>query len=540
MIKINNSDTLIDIVNKINNCNDKEIVLDFPFWHQILHSYLSLKIIKNKCILKDLIIITNDVNAKKIWSRIGIKYSIIDDWKPINNQNILKHNFTTYSYLKFLLKKYKEELLNFFKKTSDIEQLKIDNLIRNSKTRVWFFITTLLISIFIFIFIFYFAVNKTTVTITPETVIKLRSTNIIFTEKIDTPSYMNNVVIIKKISSSTSLKEDFWTSWVEREDNKKSSWKAIIYNMLDEDIDLMENTRLQTDKWVLYRILTSTHISKATINNNWTITPWQKEVTIEAKELDKNWRVIWINWNINKWIKLTLPWLKEDKEKIYAITQTNISWWSNNYSKFLTEEDIKLSRELFEYKLKQKAIKDIKDMINTGNKENNITSDILWIDNIIKYTDLTIKELWNITIWDKINNFSLSWSINIQTYTYNKNTVVNKMKTRINDSIIKWDEKINFINNDSIRISNIIYKQNKPYEIKATVEIEVFLSHNFNNEENYYVEKLKNEILWLNKDDALKVLLNDTKISEVDIDIRPFFIKKIWNLPNNVEFRLDE
>jgi hypothetical protein len=31
MIKINEQDTIIDIINKMNNSNDKELLLEFPF-----------------------------------------------------------------------------------------------------------------------------------------------------------------------------------------------------------------------------------------------------------------------------------------------------------------------------------------------------------------------------------------------------------------------------------------------------------------------------------------------------------------------------
>jgi hypothetical protein len=48
MIKINNKDSIIDVIIKINNCKQKEIVLDFPFGHPIIHNHTSLKILKNK------------------------------------------------------------------------------------------------------------------------------------------------------------------------------------------------------------------------------------------------------------------------------------------------------------------------------------------------------------------------------------------------------------------------------------------------------------------------------------------------------------
>jgi hypothetical protein len=51
-----------------------------------------------------------------------------------------------------------------------------------------------------------------------------------------------------------------------------------------------------------------------------------------------------------------------------------------------------------------------------------------------------------------------------------------------------------FINNKSLRISNVMNRIEVPLEIKATAQVEVFFSHNFLNEKNNYVEKLKNII----------------------------------------------
>jgi len=70
MIKINKKDSIIDIIIKIDNCKQKEIILDFPFGHPIIHNYTSLKILKNKSNKKDLIIITNDKSARKIGRKL--------------------------------------------------------------------------------------------------------------------------------------------------------------------------------------------------------------------------------------------------------------------------------------------------------------------------------------------------------------------------------------------------------------------------------------------------------------------------------------
>ena len=47
MIKVNNNDSIIDIIQQIQKEKKDEIIIEFPFWHPILHNYLSLKILNN-------------------------------------------------------------------------------------------------------------------------------------------------------------------------------------------------------------------------------------------------------------------------------------------------------------------------------------------------------------------------------------------------------------------------------------------------------------------------------------------------------------
>jgi CRISPR/Cas system CSM-associated protein Csm2 small subunit len=48
MIKIHKHDSIVDIIIKIKDNKEKDIVLEFPFLHPVLHNYTSLKILKNK------------------------------------------------------------------------------------------------------------------------------------------------------------------------------------------------------------------------------------------------------------------------------------------------------------------------------------------------------------------------------------------------------------------------------------------------------------------------------------------------------------
>ena len=90
----------------------KEIVLEFPFGHSILHNYTSLRILKNNAKDKELIIITSDLTAKRIGKKLGIKYTLI------KNTDLLEHNYSFTEYFRFLLKNYSREISSIFKKNN--------------------------------------------------------------------------------------------------------------------------------------------------------------------------------------------------------------------------------------------------------------------------------------------------------------------------------------------------------------------------------------------------------------------------------------
>lgn len=528
MIKINKKDSIIDIIFKIDNCKQKEIILDFPFWHPIIHNYISLKILKTKAKKKDLIIITNDKTARKIGSKLWIKYSQIWD------SDLLEYNYSPLEYTRYIIKRYFLELTQIFTDKTNNITFEYQKKYWNYNSKIWYFLIWLISSIFLFLFIFYFAVNKTYIYITPEINIKTKAENFIFRETKKDEIINENIIKLNKISKLIYLTNTFWTSWVNEKSLKRSKWIVTFYNKLNEKVDLLQNTRLETEKWIIFKTDTPVHIPKAHYSLSWSIIPWKVNIKITSKIHDQIWKVAWIKSNLEDWILLTLPWLKSNKTEIYAKSFWKIEWANNKYQKQLTKEDIKNAENILETKLKQKALNQLKKQITEDNKNSNIVNELIWIDWVLKYSNFNIIWKDKLKVWDNISNFELSWTIKITSYSYNTKKVLNKLSTTIQSNILKEIETFLFLDEKSLRISNIIYEKNNPLEIKATAEVEAFFSHNFLTKKNNYTEKLKNTISWMNKDDALKILLNNPKISDVKIEIRPFFMKKISKITDNI------
>jgi len=537
MIKVSKQDSIIDIIIKMKLVTKKEIVLEFPFWHPVLHNYTSLKILKNNAWKKELIIITSDATAKKIWKKLWIKYSMI------NNADILEHNYSFLEYCKVLVKNYIWEVKNIFK-NNKFEEFYNPYLWKKQehKSKIGFFLIWLLFSIWLFIFVFYFAVNKTNIYITPEVTIKTAAKNFTFqAENQWSVLSQNNLISLKEVSKLVYMTETFWATGIDESSVSRASGTITLYNNFTESVRLRAQTRLQNESGAIYTINQSIDLPPAEISSTGSIIPSEKIAYIEAKLYDEKWEFLWERANSGSWVLLMLPGLKSDQDKIYAYTQTDISGGSNEYENILTQEDLDNAKLLFEWKLKDKALREVKTEISDDNKTNSVTYEILWVNDILFRSNLAISGDEELKVWDKMQNFTLNGNIRIQTYIYNTQEVLNHLKWVLKESLVTQIENIRYIDEDSLRVwYEFKDRKTNPLQIKATMEVQASFVHNFLSKQNNYVEKLKSTITGIDIEEAEKMLLNTSKISNVDIEVRPFFMKKISSIPNNIEFHVEE
>ncbi len=543
MIKILDTDNIIDIVNKINDCQEKEIILDFPYWHSILHNYMSLKILKNKAWIKRITIVTKDVISKKIWEPLWINYSILTDYDTLDNstkQYIMKHNFSFFEYLKFEIKKYYHRFLKFIGKKTHLEEIIYKNPYNKVKASAIFFLMLwVFLSISMLIFVFYFAVNKTYVEITPEISVKTKAINMSFIEENwDEKIFWNTLVSnVKKIESTISLNYTHKTTAIDYENTSRAKWEVTLINELRDEQIFKPKTRLLTTDWLLFETDDWVKIPpKMTLS--WQVVLWTAKANITAKITDNTGKFIWTRWNISKHQVLTIPWLKFNQDKIYAKLEKPTSWWQDNIVYMVWEDDIENSKTILSNMLKKEVLEKLKQKISEESKISWINYEILWIKDILKYKNEDIKITTEIKPWQKIPSFDLYWTITLETYVYNKDQALSQLKKVIQDSLITWTDKLMFIDDKSLKTTVVLSKIENPLKLKATVEIDMWLSYNFDNNINFYNKKLKTLISWLSNDEAKNILLNEDRISNVSIKNTPFFIKKVsWN-PDNIILKI--
>lgn len=543
MIHIKIDDTIVDIVDKMELEKSWEIILDFPLWHPILHNYISLKIIKSKAKDKKLIIATSDKIGKKIWKQIGIEYSVIKSKgfiEKASTESLLGHNYTFWEYLKFQISWYKSEFFSNIQTHKKFHTLWKYSRASYEKTWVTLFMLWLITSLTVFLFIYYFAISKSYIDIKPEIAIRKEAFNFIFIQDIpDTILWNNRYIKIEQVTKTLYSSDTFSATEI-LESNNIATWEVEIYNNLDEQQTLVPNTRLITSDWLIFRTENWINIPAATRDNFWNISPWFATVKARSEVKDSSWSYIWDKWNIWVDIDLLLPGLDEDlQNEIYWKTTTVFTWWTNDFQKIISQNDIDRAKELFTKKLESEVIISIKNNILSNNNQNNTSIDILpWVDSI-QYSDLEINiEEW-VEAWVLKESFKLEWSITSSAYTYNKETVIQKLKTLLNEKKLEGVEKISYIDENSLRMSEIIYINTSPFSMKSTFEMEAVYVHDFLHKNNSFTDSLKQQIRWMPKQEAESYLLNNPKISNVKITLRPFFSKNVSNIYNNIIFNIE-
>jgi len=540
MIRIKKTDNLFDVINKIqkNTNNEKKIILEFPFWHHILYNKVALQSIKNIIGDKKVIIATSDILSKKIWKKLWFKYSIIKNSNFIEQKDLLKYNYSFFEYFKYEIRKL---ITIFLKSQKPLDPRKHFLKYYKQKTHISIFISILILAILIFFYIFFFALSKTYVYITPDIQVKTKAHNFIFEEN---KNIKNNKIELIPFSQTINIKKIIKTTWIKQDNKYIATWKVEFINKLTTEIKLLPKTRLESKNWIIYETKYWVNIPPAIKNKAWTLIPWKKEVEIIAKLKDKNWEISGIKSNIKRINTiLILPWLKkEDQKNIFARTLTEISWWNDIFIKILWKDDLKNSKQIFIQNLKKEAIKKLQKQIFLKNKESNITYQILKIDNIYEFTDINII-LPELNIWDEIESFIIEWEITVKTYAFNISSVISKLKSIIEKSLLSEKEKLLDINNNSINIYPkiwIIYRLKNPLRIKATLEVEYNIEYNFKDQNNNYINRLKQIISWIDKEKAENILINEQLISNASIDIRPFFINKVSKYFKNIDFIVED
>lgn len=541
-IIIKNTDTILDIVSKIEKeAKDSNLIYLEVEDNFVLKNYFNLKLLTYRFSSKKLHIITSDKELKALWEKLGIKFFYKSDdiefEENFAKTHILRYNFTFFEYLLYEVKKVFQKFFFFFKKR--VKTYKNKKMIEDSN--FFLLIFGLIISLSLLSFIFYFAVSKTYVYIKPELWVKTVSRNIIYSTQNDSGLLdAKNIIQTRNITAEDGLDYTFNISTIDKKSAKNSYGSIELINELHQEQIFKPNTRFVTDNGLVFRSSEWAKVSPAS-TSSWGTGAWRTVINVTADLYDLAGNIAWKKWNIASDIILTIPGLKFNRDKIYAKTTVAFTGWLDPKIHVLTDEELTKFKNILGEKLKTKVLETLKQKIKTANIQNNEDYQILPINNIIKYELSEIKPTSEIKIWDKAEEITLKWSVVAKTFIYDKRWLISYLKNILNENILLWTEKLMSINEDSVKITNIL-SQNETswFQMKATTELDSTISYNFEDSTNNLTKKLKNLIAWSTQKEATSILLNDPNIANVKIEFSPFWLTRVSGNPDSIDFIIEK
>lgn len=532
---IDKYDSLIQIFEKISAAESNEIQIEVED-NIHLTNYLNLKLLLHRFPMKRFSFITNNTELKRLGEPLGIRFfqksNDIEFEKEYVKNHILRHNFTALEYTRYEINKIFSRFVFLFKKKTHIYK----NKKRGQDSQLFFLIIGLTISLSLLVFIFYFAVSKTYVTISPELDVKTISRNMIFTQKEASVLDSKNTVNVRPINLEIPMEYTFNVTAIDEMSTQNAQGTVDIYNELSQEQIFRPATRFITEDGLVFKTDDWLKIPPTKVSSGVTVMG-KVTTTLIADAYDTNGGIIGVRGNIPEGATLTIPGLKFNRDKIYARTISPFIGGINPKIHVLTDKEVASFKEILIEKLKSKALETLKLNIKKNNTENGENYDILPINENIIYTLGDINLMKWAKIGDKNEEVTLSGKVKISTYVYDRNATLFYLKTILNESLLFGTEKLIGVNDDSLRITNIISKNTSSlFSMKATTELDSTISYNFEDVSNNLTKKLKNLIVNTSVKEATSLLLNDNNIASVKIAFSPFWLTQVSSNPDNIEF----
>lgn len=534
-IVLRKHDSLLAIFTKIASDSAADLQIEIEE-NEAICNYLNLKLLLHRFPNKRFSFITNDPGIRKIGEPLGIKFfrknDDIEFEQEYAKKNLLQHNFTFAEYALYEVRKFLSKTTFLMKRKTVV--YKNRKIVRDSN--VFLLVSGLILSLSLLSFIFYFAVSKTYVTITPELGIKTISRNIVYAEREPGALDAKNTVNVRTMTVPSELSYTFNVTTIDEMSTKNSYGTVEIFNELQQEQTFRPNTRFTTDDGIVFKTQDWIKVAGTRTESGVTVIGKTK-ATLMADTYDLKGNIVGKRGNIGEDVTLTIPGLKFNRDKIYAKTIGVFAGGIDPKIHVLTEKELTGFKDILAEKLRNKALEELKEKIKKTNAENAENYEILPInDNIIyKLDDITLEQ--GAKIGEKREEVSLHGKIAVTSHLYDKSAALFYLKTILNESLLFGTEKLIGVNDSSLRISNVVSQgAAQQFTMKATSELDATISYNFEDSSNNLTKKLKNLIVNNTVKDATSILLNDNNIASVKITFSPFWLSRISNNPDNIEF----
>lgn len=303
-----------------------------------------------------------------------------------------------------------------------------------------------------------------------------------------------------------------------------SKWKVRIVNDWNKDYSLIANTTFVTQDWLVFKAKHWFHIPankdmKASV-----------EVELEADVKDERWEIMWARWNIKSWTKLHIRKLNDSfyKDIVYWIAITDFQWWKRTWDWSISQNDI----NILTWKMLKYIDENKRRLLVEGQKD--INQLILPFSDTISLSDYSFSISWS--VWDKVD--VVNWTINAKvSYKYLK-------RDEFESWIMSYLEERKSDVADLLEISRssvLFYEKEMVWKIMVVpTKIEAIWWYDFEKDVNWIKSSIINNVVWLTKNDAQELILQNSEIDFAVIEINPPWYNLVPALKSRIKVHLTQ
>lgn len=482
-------------------------------------------------------LILPDAQSSLIANSLGIQIEIAGVHAEFDRQygtkDIATHNMSMLEYLSYELRRWVQYFYFLvFEKTN--AKKKIVHMKKNGShfvlITVW-----LIMSMTLLLFIFHFAVSKTIITITPQISIRPISANIVYTQWLSGSLLATrNTLSLREIDIPTTYTMRFQLETVDPNSTSNARWTITIYNETTTAQALKPQTRFVTLDGIVFRSVNWVNVPPAKSLNG--ITEMGTiDVEIVSDVRDEAGSIIWQKWNIASGVDLTIPGLKFNRDKIYAKSKIAFVGWEAPRIHIVTEAEV----TKFTWLLKEQLHRVARNTLQKNLDEKKISSGddyALFSWDAVAFTG----ETYEIISWQKYGEFAeeieMRGTVLVKALTYDRKATIDYLTSIFREGLLAGTDHEVAVHTDTLRVSSLISRSPDDMTIKATMEMNTSIAHDFEDPKNQLTHYLKVTIAWLAKTEAITRLLNTGHVKEVTINSYPFWNRSVSGNVDQIEF----
>jgi hypothetical protein len=482
-------------------------------------------------------LILSDTHALGIAHGLGIQAELVGVQAEFDRQygsgSIATHNMTMLEYLRYEIRRGWSYLWFIcFEKTN--AKKKIIHMKKNS-SHFALIVVGLIMSVTLLLFIFHFAVSKTIITITPQIAIRPISANIVYSMGWSGSLLSGkNTLSLKKLQIPVTYSMKFALETVDPNSTSNARGVITIYNELPVEQAMKPQTRFVTLDGIVFR---STH---------WVNIPWARtingitemgtiDVEVMADVRDDAGRLIGQRGNIHAGVDATIPGLKFNRDKIYAKSKWEFTGGEAPKIHIVSEDEVKKLTGLLKEQLHRVARNNLQKELDEK-KQSTGDDYALFAGDGVSFTG----EVFSVSSGQKYGDFAeeieMQGSVSVIALTYDRKATIDYLTGIFHEGLLSGTDHEVAVHTDSLHISSVVSRAPDDSTIKATMEMNTSIAHDFADQRNQVTHYLKTTIAWVSKEEAVTRLLNTWNVKEVTISSYPFWNRSVSSNIDNIEF----